>query len=129
MNDSNRADNQGSFSASVSATSCSAANVTFSASPSSLTFNYQTGGTAPGPQTVRISSTGPIETIAFTTSAPSFLTVTQDSATAPATLTVTLKTGSVPGGTTFGNIAISSAGAESALTIPVTVKVTSTPFH
>ena len=60
-------------------------------SPSSLTFNYTIGGTAPGAQTVNVGSTGTALTFTASTSTP-WLKVTQNGSTTPGSLSVSVNT-------------------------------------
>jgi uncharacterized protein (TIGR03437 family) len=105
----------------VSVTVASAAAPTISASPSSLSFGYRLGGSAPAQQAIQLTGSGGAA-LAFTaaaTSQGSWLSVAPASGTTPATLEVSLSTAGLSAGTYNGTITVNGG----ALTIPVTLTV------
>ena len=98
------------------------------ATPSSLTFNYQIGGTAPAAQTVSVGSTGAAlsyTVTSTTTSGGSWLSATPASSTTPGTETVSVNTTGLAAGTYTGTVSVASAGAgNSPQTVAVTLNVT-----
>jgi len=98
---------------------------TFSATPTSLSFSYTIGLTAPPSQTFQLSSGG---TYPFTVSTPSsagWLQVSPASGSTPATLTVSVNTQGVAAGNYTATITINSpyspAGAAASVTVNFTV--------
>jgi trimeric autotransporter adhesin len=116
----------------VSLTVPSATGGNVTASPSSLTFSYQTGGTAPAAQTVTISNAVagtaaiPLTISATTTSGGSWLTLGATSASTPYQLSVTVSPSGLSAGQYSGNIAITPTGG-SVVNVPVTLTVTAPP--
>jgi trimeric autotransporter adhesin len=105
-------------------------NVTTSliASPTSLTFTAQQGGSAPPTQTINVSIGG-IYSVPFTASASSasnWLSVMPASGTTPGALTVTVNPTGLQAATYTGSIAVSSSAA-STVTIGVTLNITAAP--
>jgi trimeric autotransporter adhesin len=104
------------------------AGASVSASPASLTFNYQAGGEDPSPGSIQVSGTG--SNPAFTASAATlsggaWLSVTPTSGTAPQTLSVRVMPGSLDAGTYNGFITVAGAnGAAGGGTVNVTLTVT-----
>jgi uncharacterized protein (TIGR03437 family) len=104
------------------------------ATPTSLAFFYQVGGTNPTTQkTVALSNAG--GSIPFTVTAtvaagiPQWLSVTPTSGNTPATLTVTISPAALPPGTYQGKVTMSSAAAANpTLDIPVTLTVGTQQF-
>ena len=102
-------------------------------SPTSLTINYQLGGTAPAGQTLTVSSVLPSPlnlnfTAAASVTTPSggtWLSVLPTSGTTPAGLTVTATPGSLGVGSYSGSITVSSGGVN--FTLPVTFAISTTP--
>ncbi len=95
------------------------------ATPTSLTFNYQNGGTAPATQTVSIGSTG--GTIAFSAAATStgnWLSVTPTSGSTPGTLTVSVTPTGLIAGNYPGTITVTGTQSNQTTTIAVTLNVT-----
>jgi hypothetical protein len=107
----------------------SAPNLTVS--PSSLTFNFQIGGTAPASQTVSVGSTGAALNYTVTTSTNSggnWLSPTPTSGTTPRTETVSVSTTGLAAGTYTGRVSIASTSAgNSPQAVGVTLNVTTTP--
>ncbi|MBM3745257.1 MAG: hypothetical protein FJW34_05630, partial [Acidobacteria bacterium] len=106
-----------------------------SASPSSVTFPYQTGTSAPAQQTVALTSGGtPVTFTAIpeTTSGGNWLVVTPNFAVTPSDLTVGISSAvlaALPAGDYPGKITVTAPQASnSPLVIPVTLLVRNTPF-
>jgi len=106
-----------------------------SASPSSLTFYYQIGGTAPPQQTTSLTSSGiPLAFTATpgTTSGGNWLVVSPTFAGTPSDLTIGVNSSvlsALPAGTYSGTLTIVAQGASnSPLTVPVTLMVGINPF-
>jgi len=101
---------------------------TITASPSSLTFTAQAGGSAPAPQTVNLTGTS---ALAFTTAVSSgsgWLSVTGGSGVTPAPITVSVNPAGLNAGTYTGAVTITAAGVgNSPLAIPVTFTVAPPP--
>lgn len=98
----------------------------FVSSPSSLTFSYSIGGTAPTSQNLNITSTGGVLT--YTTSASStgnWLSVSPANGSAPGLLTVSVNPAGLAGGATYqGSILLTPGGSgNSPLTINVSLTV------
>ncbi len=106
----------------------------------SATFNYQIGQAFPSPQVISVTSTG--APLTFTAAATSsncggnFLAVTQSNPTTPSAtgqpativLSVAIPSGTAAGMCT-GSVTLTPAGATTpAVTVPVTVNVSSTPL-
>jgi trimeric autotransporter adhesin len=96
------------------------------ATPTSLTFNYQNGGTAPATQTVSIGSTGSAISFsaAATTQTGTWLSVTPASGTTPGTLTVSVTPTGLVAGNYSGTITVTGTQANQTVSIPVTLNVT-----
>ncbi len=96
------------------------------ASPTTLSFTAQQGGSNPAAQTLNISNTGG-GTLTWTASdnAP-WLILSQTSGTGNGTITVTASTGSLTAGTYNAMIALGSTGSTT-IPIPVTFAVASAP--
>jgi YVTN family beta-propeller protein/probable HAF family extracellular repeat protein len=98
--------------------------------PTSLTFNFQMGGTAPGAQTVSVGSTGVALNYTATTSTTTggtWLSATPGSSTTPGTESVSVNPMGLAAGTYNGSVTITSSGASnSPLTIPVALNVVPT---
>ena len=96
------------------------------ASPSSLSFTAQQGGSNPAAQTLTVSNTGG-GTLSWTASDNvSWLTVSPASGTGNGTVTVSATLSSLATGTYTGAITLSATGA-STVTIPVSFTVTAAP--
>jgi hypothetical protein len=109
------------------------ASPTLNASPNSLTFNYQIGGTSNVTQkTLTVTSTGSalgfnaLASVANGTGTQ-WLTVSPTVASTPATVTVTVTPGSLPPGIYQGTIILSSAGSANQ-NITVTLNVSAQPL-
>ena len=107
--------------------------ITLSAGPSSLTFNYQSGGSAPAAQNVMLSSTGGSVSYTTTTSTPTgtpnFLSVSPGNGTTPATLSVSLNQSvlsTLSAGNYTGTVTILSPNLPNQ-TVSVSLTVTAPP--
>ncbi len=104
---------------------------TFSASPSSLTFNYQSGGAVPPGQSVALSSSGSAISFtdsASTTSGGAWLAVSPSGGTTPASATVSVAPASLAPGTYTGTVIFTPTGAANGpQTVGVTLTVTAAP--
>jgi uncharacterized protein (TIGR03437 family) len=98
------------------------------ASPSSLTFSYQLGGTAPASQQVNVtSSSGAVNVAVTATSSPAWFSVTPSSGTTGFGLTVSVNTAVLTNAQTLnGTITLTPTG-QAPVTVPVTLTVTGTP--
>jgi hypothetical protein len=92
------------------------------ATPSPMAFSYTVGSTAPGPQTLNVSSTGGSLTFNATSNA-SWLNVTQNGSQTPATVTVTVNPAGLGSGLQSANITLTPNGA-APLVVPVTFAIT-----
>ena len=102
---------------------------TIGVSPASLSFSYQSGGTAPAAQSFAVSSSGSALSYTVSTSA-TWLSATPASGTTPGNVSVSVTPQSLAAGTYTGTVTITSSGASnSPKTVPVTLTVTaaSTP--
>ncbi|MFN7998225.1 MAG: BACON domain-containing carbohydrate-binding protein [Bryobacteraceae bacterium] len=90
--------------------------------PTSLTFSYTQGGTAPATQTVQVGGTEAFTATAVTSDSAGWLTATPASGTGPATLTVTANPAGLAPGTHTGTINVTPAGG-AAQSISVTFTV------
>ena len=96
------------------------------ASPTSLSFTAQQGGSNPAAQTLSISNTGG-GTLSWNASPDTtWLTASPASATGNGTVTVSVTTGTLSASSYNGNITLSAPGASSR-TVPVTFTVTAVP--
>ena len=109
----------------LTVTAASLPNLT--ASPLSLAFSYQSGGTTPAAQNVSLTSSGtPLSYTAV--SSAGWLTVTPGTGTTPGSLSVSVNPTGLAVGTYTGNVTVTSAGASnSSQKITVTLGVTGTP--
>ena len=98
---------------------------TLNLSPTSVTFNYQMGGSAPVAQNVATSSSTSTAIMYTATSSAAWLTTTP-SGTTPGTLALSVNPTGLAAGTYTGTVSIASAGeAKSPVMLPVTLNVTS----
>ena len=96
------------------------------ASPTSLSFTAQQGGSNPANQTVTISNTGG-GTLSWTASDnAAWLTLSPASGTGNSTVTVTVATGTLSASTQTATITLAATGANP-ISIPVTFTVTAAP--
>ena len=97
-------------------------------SPSTLTFNYQIGGTAPAAQNVAVTSSGAAlsyTATSSTTSGGNWLAATPTSSTTPGTESVSVNTTGLAVGTYTGTVSVASpAAGNSPQTVAVTLHVT-----
>ena len=111
----------------VSVTLRVSAGGTLTASPNSLTFNYQPGSPIPSPQVLNIAtSTGAAMTAnvsANTTGGGSWLVVSPGIATTPFSVIVSVNPLNVVPGTYYGNVSVAPAVGGAATLIPVTLAV------
>jgi hypothetical protein len=100
---------------------------TLTASPASLSFNYQIGGATPAAQPLSIASSG--SAVSFTTAtSATWLSATPASGTTPGNLSVSINPSGLAAGTYNANVTINSAGASnSPKAIPVSLTVTAAP--
>jgi uncharacterized protein (TIGR03437 family) len=104
------------------------ASQTLTANPTSLTFNYVIGQSAPAAQPVAIGSSG--TSAAFTVQVPAsatWLSVTPTSGTAPGNISVSVTPGTLAAGNYTASITVTSSAALNPLAIPVTFNVTAIP--
>ncbi len=96
---------------------------TITASPTTLSFTYQAGGTVPSSQSVSVSGTGSFT--ASATSTGSWLSVSPGSGTSPATLSVSVSPSGLTAGTYNGTVVVAGAsGATGSTSISVSLVVT-----
>jgi len=94
--------------------------------PTSLTFNYQIGGSTPAAQTVAVSSSTSTAINYTATTATTWLTTTA-SGTTPGNLSIGVNPSGLAAGTYTGSVSVASTGASnSPQSIPVTLNVTAT---
>ena len=92
--------------------------------PTSLTFNYQIGGSNPAAQMVAVSSSTSTAINYTATTGTSWLTTTASGAT-PGSLSIGVNPGTMAAGTYTGSVSVASTGASnSPQSIPVTLNVT-----
>ncbi len=92
-------------------------------SPSLLTFNYQSGGSTPGSQSLKVSDTSAKVLYSVSTSFAPWLTVSPTSGRTPGTITVSVSAGTMSPGTYSGTIRV-NADDVGGKTVPVTLIVT-----
>jgi hypothetical protein len=107
-----------------------AAGGTLSASPTFLTFNYQTGGAAPAPQTVSVvnylGGNVPYTVTASTSTGINWLAVSPASGTTPSSFSVSVYPATLSPATYYGTVSVYQAGSSGPSTqIPVTLIVNS----
>lgn len=105
----------------------------FTATPESITFNYQTGQANPPQQTINVGllgGIGPFSTTISTSQGGNWLVVTPLTGVTPTTLTVGVQQpSSLPPGIYNGTIAIGSpSGIGASLSIPVTLTISNSPL-
>jgi uncharacterized protein (TIGR03437 family) len=105
---------------------------TIALSSSSLTYNFQVGGTAPAAQTVQLTSTGgalPFTTAATTSAGGEWLRATPASGNTPAALSIAVDPARLTAGNYTGTVRVASQGASnSPLTINVSLAVAGLPL-
>ncbi|MFB3814850.1 MAG: beta strand repeat-containing protein [Terriglobales bacterium] len=93
---------------------------TLSVSPTQLSFSYQTGGAAPAPKAVAVSSSG--APLNFTVSdSAAWLSATPGSGTTPATVNVAVNPAGLAVGTYTGSVTIASSGGSRTVAVSLTV--------
>ena len=101
------------------------ANPKMNLAPTSLTFNYQIGGSNPAPQSVAVSSSTSTAINYTATTATAWLTTTASGMT-PGSLSIGANPSGLAAGTYTGSVSVASTGASnSPQSIPVTLNVTS----
>lgn len=96
-------------------------------SPSQLTFNFQSGGTAPAAQALNITGSAPL-TYNVAASGGAWLAVTPSNGSTPGSASVSVNPAGLAPGTYNGTIDITSAGAgNSPQTVAVALVVSSAP--
>ena len=98
---------------------------TLKATPTSLAFNYQSGGSTPPSQKLSLTTTGTSASYSATTSGGAWLSATPASGALPGALTISVNPSGMSAGTFSGQINLTMAGA-SIVNVPVTLNVTST---
>ena len=99
---------------------------TVTATPVSLTFNYQTGNPLPAAQTLAVKISGgtpPTYTVATVGTNTLWLTVTPDSGKLPAALSVRVNPTSLSVGQYLASISVTIAGVATPVDVPVTLNV------
>jgi uncharacterized protein (TIGR03437 family) len=106
-----------------------AAQATVAASPTSLTFTYQLGGTTPATQQINVtSSSGAVPVTVSTTSTPAWLSATPASGTTGLGVITSVNTSVLTtAGTYTGTVTITPTGGGPAVTVPATITVTGIP--
>jgi len=99
---------------------------TFTVSPTSLSFNYTVGLTAPPAQSFQVSSGGSAPFTLSTPSSASWLQVSATSGNTPATLSVSVNTQGLAAGNYTATVTISSPLSTTAAAASVTVNLTVT---
>ena len=99
-----------------------------SLSPTSLTFNYVTGGSAPAAQTFSVGSSGTALSYTVssaTTSGGSWLSASSTNTSTPGTVNVSVNPSSLAAGTYNGTVTVSPSGASNGpQTVGITLNVT-----
>ena len=91
-------------------------------SPTSISFSFQQGGTAPPSQTLSVtSSTSSAISFTDSKSTASWLSLSRTSGTTPSSIGVSVNPGSLAAGTYNASITVSSSGGS--VTVPVTLTV------
>ena len=102
------------------------ANPKMNLAPTSLTFNYQIGGSNPAPQSVAVSSSTSTAINYTAMTATTWLTTTASGMT-PGNLSIGANPSGLAAGTYTGSVSVASTGASnSPQSIPVTLNVTAT---
>ncbi len=93
------------------------------ASPTTLSFAYTAGGTAPGGQTVSVNGTGTFS--ASASSSGNWLSVSPTSGTSPTTVTVAVNPAGLTAGTYNGSVTVTGSGTSTgSTTVTVSLVVT-----
>jgi uncharacterized protein (TIGR03437 family) len=104
------------------------ASQTLTANPTSLTFAYTIGQTAPAAQSLLVGTSG--ASAPFTVQVPAtapWLAVTPTTGTAPGNISVSVTPGTLAAGSYTASLTVTSAAALTPLTIPVTFNVVQIP--
>jgi hypothetical protein len=102
-------------------------NPVIGASPISLSFTAQQGGTDPAPQTLSISNTGG-GTLSWSASEnATWLTLSTTGGTGNGSVTLTATTGSLPVGSNTGMVTLSGGTGVTPVPVPVTFTITAAP--
>lgn len=109
----------------VNVTVTAAPSVQATASPTSLSFSGYAGGSSPAAQAISLSS-NPSGASFSATADSSWISVSPSTGSTNASLSVTVTPASLAAGTYNGNVTITVAGASGAITVPVTLVVSST---
>jgi uncharacterized protein (TIGR03437 family) len=101
-----------------------------SASPSWVTFAWQSGTTAPSAQSIQVGSTGGAAaaqnftvSVSNGTSSVNWLSANPSSGTTPATVTFNVTPTTLGVGTYYGSVTITGQGSGNVITIPVSITV------
>jgi len=110
-------------SATVNVTLTVSTTTPISATPASLTFTYQAGGTTPANQAITVNGTGTFS--ASATSVGNWLSITPNSGTSPSALTVSVNPAGLSAGSYNGSVSVVGTGTSSgSSTVSVTLTVT-----
>jgi uncharacterized protein (TIGR03437 family) len=131
----------GSYTGSIAVTSGSSSlnipvslNITASATsitvaPNTLTFNSQTGGTAPAAQTVAVGATG--ISSSFTVTVPpsiaNWLSVTPSGGITPSSLSFAVSAGGLAPGTYSGTVTVTGSGSSQTVNVSLNISSQATP--
>ncbi|MFN7924619.1 MAG: hypothetical protein U0Q16_31240 [Bryobacteraceae bacterium] len=96
------------------------------ASPASLTFTHQAGGVAPPRQLVLVTNFGNPVSLGVATNGGSWLSATPSAGSTPLGILVSANPTGLAPGVYNGNVVVAGSAANSPLTIPVTLVVSST---
>src|SRR6516225_9158229 len=100
---------------------------TLSATPSTLSFNYQIGGAVPATQNITVTTTGTVtySVASTTTTGGNWLSATPTSGSSSGPVTVSVNPTGLSAGTYNGTVTITASGATgSPKSVPVTLTVT-----
>jgi hypothetical protein len=96
------------------------------ASPSSLTFNYTLGATAPTAQNLAVGSSGSALTYSVSASGGTWLSVSSNNGTTPGSVSVSVNTTGLGAGIYTASVSITANGAgNTPLIVPVSLNITS----
>jgi uncharacterized protein (TIGR03437 family) len=134
----------GSYAGSITLTSAAAANspltvpITLNVNPpappgpplqlsqTQLSFTASPGS-QPSPQTISVTTSTPVTGLTLATGGGSWLSATLSSTGTPSVVSVSVSASGLPNGTYTGVVVVSAPGTSAAVTVPVTMTVTSTP--
>ena len=104
------------------------ASSSISATPSTLSFQYQIGGSIPPQQTVQLASSSGAINYTLSASSSGWLNSSPFSGTTPSNIIVSISPISLPAGTYNGSLSVlPTSPSDGALTIPVVLVVTNPP--